>query len=197
MNINDSLVQILVAGGGATVVCGLILGSLWKISMNALLEKFKHSQVEALEHLKNDLAQSALRTSRYEGAQFGAYQETWDLLVDLQLAAERLWGSATQRNVEEFGRHFEAVRKAVYGSKVLFDETHQAALENLVDEFRDFYDGKQGLLELRRRNTPDDAAIAALIARNGEVLRHFSKVIDEVAVSYKNKMRGAHVIDNA
>ena len=190
MNINDSLIQILIAAGGASVVCGIIFASLWKMIMNALFEKFKHSQVEALEHLKNDLAQSTLRTSRYEGAQFGAYQEAWDLLIDLQLAADRLWDRATQRNVEEFGRHFEAIRKAVYGGKVYFDEPHQAALEGLVDEFREFYDGKQGLLALRRQHTPDNSAIAALIARNGKVRQRYSKVIDEVAVSYRDKMRG-------
>ncbi len=128
MNIND----ILIATGGASVVVGLIIASLWKFGTNVLLERFKRSQADALEHLKDDLVQSAQRTSRYEGVQFGVYQETWELLIDLQMAADRLWQRATERNVEEFGRHFEAIRKAVYGSKVFFEESHQAALADLL-----------------------------------------------------------------
>src|SRR6266566_7287471 len=116
MTISDQLFTILVAGGGATVVCAGIMAGLWKLSTDALLEKLKHSQSEALEQLKDSLALASARTTRYEGAQFGAYQEIWDTLCDLRVAADRLWERATQRNIDEFGRHFEAVRRLVYGS---------------------------------------------------------------------------------
>lgn len=190
MTFSDSLFQILIAGGGAAVVSAAIILGLWKLSTNALLEKFKHSQVEELERLKDDLTRSSARASRYEGAQFGAYQEIWDTLCDLRLAADRLWDRATPRNVKEFGRHFEAVRRIVYGSEVLIEDPHLATLRTLIDDFREFYDGKGGVLELRRQQPPDEAAIDSLIARNGQVRQRFAATLENLSASLKAQMRG-------
>src|SRR2546426_10785487 len=138
MNISDQLFQIIIAGGGAAVICGGIMTGLSKLTTDALLERFKLSQSQTLEQFKDALARSAARTARYEGAQFGAYQDIWDTLCDLRLAADRLWDRATQRNIDEFGRHFEAVRRLVYGGEILIENPHLATLRQLIADFREF-----------------------------------------------------------
>lgn len=188
MTISENVYQILIAGGGAAIVCGGIIISLWKLSTAALLEKLKHSQTE-LERLKDELSRSALRASRYGGAQFGAYQEIWDTLCDLRLAADRLWDRATPRNVEEFGRHFQAVRRVVYGREVLIEEPHLATLRRLVDAFREFYDGKEGLLELRRQVPPNQEAIVRLIDRNGQVRKSFAATLEALSTNLRAHLR--------
>lgn len=189
MTVGDNLYQIIIAGGGAAIVCGAIIISLWKLSTSALLEKLKHSQTQALEQLKDELSRSALRASRYEGAQFGAYQEIWDTLCDLRVAADRLWDRATPRNVEEFGRHFQAVRRVVYGGEILIEEPHLTALRRLVDDFREFYDGKEGLLELRKQVPPNQEAIARLIDRNGQVRERFAATLEALSSVMRAHLR--------
>lgn len=186
--LSDNLYQILLAGGGVFIVCSVIFATLWKLSMDALLEKFKNSQAEAMERLKNDLAQSTARVNRYEGARFGAFQEIWDSLSDLRLSADRLWEHATQRNVDEFGRHFEAVRRMLYGREVLLPEPHLSKLRTLIDQFREFYDGKQGLLDIRRTRPNDAAAVATLIARNGRVRIGFTESLDLLAGTIRSQI---------
>ncbi|MGH7886414.1 MAG: hypothetical protein ACREPG_00990 [Candidatus Binatia bacterium] len=188
--LSENLYQILLAGGGAFVVCAAIFAALWKLSMDAILEKFKSSQAEAMERLKNDLAQSTARVNRYEDARFGAYQEIWDALSDLRLSADRLWERATQRNVDEFGRHFEAVRRMLYGREVLIPEPHLGTLRGLIYQFRDFYDGKQGLLSIRRTRPHDEEAVATLIACNGRVRIGFNDTLGQLAGTIRNQQAG-------
>jgi hypothetical protein len=185
--VSENLYQILAAGGGAILVCAGIFAALWKLSLDAALERFKRTQAEALEHLKNDLAQSAARVNRYEEARFGAYQEIWDVLSDLRLAADRLWDRATHRNVNEFGRHFEAVRRMLYGREVLLPEPHLTTLKRVIDQFRDFYDGKQGLLEVRATLPVDEQAVARLIERNGQVRMGFHETLERLANTIRNQ----------
>ena len=156
--------------------------------MDALLEKFKSSQAQAMERLKNDLAQSTARMNRYEDAQFGAYQEIWDALSDLRLSADRLWERATRRNVDEFGRHFEAVRRMLYGREVLLPKPYLGTLQGLIDQFRDFYDGKQGLLDIRRTRPNDEEAVATLIASNRLIRVGFNETLGQLAGTIRNQL---------
>ena len=98
-----SISETIVAAGGSTVIVLGIVGGLWRLAEKSLVEKVKHGFAEDLELLKTELARSGTRTDRYEAAQFGVYQELWDSLADLSIAADRLWEAATERNLDDFG----------------------------------------------------------------------------------------------
>ena len=74
------------------------------------------SQAKEIERLKNRsealklLAQAALMWCSIPVA----FQEIWETFADLRVAADRLWGRATERNVEEFGRRLEGVKRVIY-----------------------------------------------------------------------------------
>ncbi|GEM_PF-6966773 len=179
--VSENLSQILIASGGAFVVCAAIFASLWKLAMDATLEKFKCSQAEAIERLKIDLAQSIARAARLEDAQFGAYREIFEVLSDLRLSADRLWDLVTQRNVNEFGRHLEAVRKMLYGKELILPQPQLGKLQELINQFEEFYKGKQGLLEIYESNRSSDSdSIARLIAHNKSVRDEFNVTVTEL-----------------
>lgn len=187
-----ALESFLLAAGGAATAVVLVGGALWKFGSAAVLGRFKAMQDEQLERLKAELAQSATRTVRFENQQFGKYQEVWDMLADLRLAGDRLWDRATSRNVQAFGRAFDDVRKHVYGSQPLLEGRHLTRLQALIDQFRDFYSGKEGLVDLRNSGAPEEA-ILARIQENGQIRSEYEAVLSEIAADFRDQMRGPSV----
>src|SRR3989304_1221225 len=113
MQLQDTLYEMLLTAGGTAVVCGALVASLWRVFTSSLLEKFKSSQAQQLEEFKSAQARpreqfrsevqlNAARVARYDTHQFGVYQEVWDKLADLRVAADRLWDRASDRNIQEF-----------------------------------------------------------------------------------------------
>ena len=130
-----SIKDIIVAAGGSTVVVLAIVVALWKLTEKSIVERVKHGFAEDLEVFKNQLARSGARHDRYEAAQFGIYQELWDSLADLSIAADRLWEGATQRNLTEFGRRLENAEESVFHHRLLLEVNHREELEDLLDRF--------------------------------------------------------------
>jgi hypothetical protein len=190
LSMTDSLFTILVAGGGAAVVCGGILLGLWKLTTDSLLERFRQSQAEELERLKTELGLGAARASRLETAQFGAFQEIWDTLADLRIAANRLWQDASRRNIDGFGHRLEQARRIIYGSQLVIDGGDLRRLRGIIHELEYFYQGKEGLLELRQAPTLDNAAVAERIEQNGQLRARFLDAVEELRVSLHAQMRG-------
>ena len=189
---SDTLFGILIGAGGSTVVCAAIFASLWKLTMEAALERFKRAQAETLEQFKAELQTEAGRISRFEDAQFGALQEIWETLADLQVGADRLWERATKRNVEEFGRRLEAARTAVYGNQLVVDTRHLQRLRDAIDDFERFYQGKQGLLEMRRQDPADLTALESRITENKRLRDHYSKILQELRGAIRRDIRPGH-----
>ncbi|MDB4877626.1 MAG: hypothetical protein JWM41_4072 [Gemmatimonadetes bacterium] len=189
---SDNVFAILIAAGGATAVCAAVFAALWKLTIDATIERFKRSQSEALEEFKSDLEASAARASRFEEAQFGAFQEIWEALADLRVAADRLWDRATRQRVDEFGRRLEAAQTALYGNQLVIDTRHLLGLRDAIGDFEQFYRGKEGLLELRATNPANLAAIEARIEENGRLREHYSTILDDLRGAIRRDIRPGH-----
>lgn len=181
--------QVLLAGGGAAVICGAILVTLWKLGIDSLLERLKQSQAESLERLKAELELGAARAGRFETAQFGAFQEIWDRLADLRIASNRLWQNASHRNIEDFGLRLEEARRTVYGSQLVIDGDDLRRLRTILHELESFYEGKEGLLQLRQTTPRDRAAIEHRIQENGHLRARFLDAVEDLRSSLQSQMR--------
>jgi hypothetical protein len=194
--VTDNLFAILMGAGGAAIVSAAVFAALWKLMMNATLERFKRSQSEALEKFKANLQADAAKASRFENAQFGAFQEIWETLADLRVSADRLWDRATKRNVEGFGRRLEEARGVVYGNQLVIDTVHLHQLREAISDFEEFYRGKQGLLELRARNPADLRVIEGRIAENRRLRDHYSSLLDDLRGAIRRQIRPGHGLVN-
>jgi hypothetical protein len=187
---SDTLYAVLMAAGGATVVCCAVFASLWKLGMDSLLERFKRSQAEELERLKAYLGVDMARASRFETAQFGAFQEIWNTLADLRIAANRLWEHSSQENLDEFGHHLETARRVIYSTQLVIDRSILNDLRGTIHAFEDFYGGKEGLVQLRQRHQHDIKAIARRIDQNAHLRSRFIEAVDALRASLHEQMRG-------
>jgi hypothetical protein len=185
MNIKD----IMVAAGGSTVIVVSIVVAIWKLTEKSIVERVKHGFAEEMEVLKNQLARSGVRIDRYEAAQFGIYQELWDSLADLKIAADRLWEAATQRNLDEFGRRLENAENSVLRHQLLLELNHREELGHLLKRFHEFYDGKEGLIIMRRAEPHDQQLVQKVIVRSERIKNEFSGLVDSIGTSFQNQMR--------
>ena len=185
MNIRDT---IIAAGGSTVLVLGAI-GALWKLAEKSIVEKVKHGFAEDLEVLKNQLARSGARTDRYEAAQFGIYQELWDSLVDLSIAADRLWEAATERNLDEFERRLQNAGDSVFRHRPLLEANHRQELERLLYRLKDFYDGKEGLIRLRQHEPHNQELIQYVIIENERIKNEFTGLVDSIGKSFQKQLR--------
>ena len=124
-----------------------------------------------------------------EAAQFGIYQELWDSLADLSIAADRLWEGATQRNLTEFGRRLENAEETVLHHRLLLEVNHREELEDLLDRFHEFYEGKEGLIRLRRVEPHNQELVQEVIIRNERIKNEFSGLVDSIGRSFQTQLR--------
>ena len=186
----DSIVQIILAAGGSTVVVLAVIAAVWKLTEKSIIEKIKHGFAEDLEILKSELMRSGERTNRYESAQFGKYQELWDSLGYLSDAAERLWQAATPQNLDEFDRQLQNAHRMVFNNRILLDENHLEDLDDALERFHEFYEGKQGLMELLRTEPNDSDLIKQGISRNEQIKNEFSDLVEAIGNSFRRNLRG-------
>jgi hypothetical protein len=177
------------AAGGSAVVSGALFATLWKFGLDSVLERFKKSQAEELERLKAYIGLDVARATRFETAQFGAYQEIWTSLAELRIAANRLWEHASQENLDDFGKYLGNARLVIYNTQLVIERSVVNDLRSAIHAFEDFYGGKEGLISLRQHGKKDSAAVAARIDENAHLRTHFGEIVEELRASLTRQMR--------
>ncbi len=200
--------SLLVAVGGASAV---ILGlSKWfgGVLADKLLEKDKAKYQQNLEDLKaryqaelektkNDLEKSKALFLRYSEHQFKLYNELWQSLIDLKFAAEDLWEKLDVNKLKSFSKQIRATKKVVEQNILLIEEEHYERLSDVLVDFEEFEFGKAKLGELRNRSAQefqeaniDHNQIRMTIQRNGEIKDEFTELLDELAITFRNQLKG-------
>lgn len=179
----DSIYQLISSAGGWPALVVAIIVGLAALARSGVLERFKGSQAENLARLEAKLE----REDTVRADQSEAYKEVWETLAGLRMAADALWANASGQNLVEFGERFREVRRLVYGREVLIEAPHLAELQRLIDQFREFYDGKEGLVELRRGGASPDE-VRNRIDQNGKLREEYATALDGVAADFRKRL---------
>lgn len=83
------------------------------------------------------------------------YDKLWNLLVDVQFAADELWKSATEDGIRDFSRIYREVLKEIRKNKYDLKSKHQVKLVELLHQFELYTDGKQLLVDTKKRKMED------------------------------------------
>jgi hypothetical protein len=196
ITLNDHTTQLILAAVGGAVVSGTVVGIIARWAANRRIRKLHRALSGAPQRTRKEQPKNAAPAPADAPAapppvrgptDFGEHQETWDRLCDLRLAMDRLWGRPTQRNVDEFSRHLEAVRAWAYERETGLEESRVSALRKQVDQLEAFRDNKHGLHDLMRQRPVDEAAVAALQDRYAEVRKQFIEEVESLPAVFKRK----------
>ena len=99
---------IITSIGGIGIVIIGISKYLGKIFADKYLERIKKDFEKEVEEYKTGLDIHKSVTLRYSDAQFEQYSKLWASLYDLKISADKLWESASDRNLESFARQLKS-----------------------------------------------------------------------------------------
>ena len=196
MTLNDHTTQLILAAVGGAVVSGTVVGIVARWAANRRIRKLGRALSATAKRTRKGQPKDGPPPPAAEApapppvrgpADFGEHQETWDRLCDLRVAMDRLWARPTQRNVDEFSRHLEAVRTWAYERETPLEESHVSTLRKQVDQLGAFRDNKGGLHDLTRQRPVDEAAVATLQDRYAEVRKQFVEEVESLPAVFKRR----------
>ncbi len=80
------------------------------------------------------------------------YNKLWQLLVELQFAADELWSNATEEGIANFISIYKEVFKEIRKEKYNLKLDHKRKLIELLHQFELYHDGKRLVVEKKKKN---------------------------------------------
>ena len=197
MNYNDifNVAAAILAsvGGSAIIIIGL---SSWlaKVWANRILEKDKLKYSSELEKIKAKLQKEnekqKLVFSIYFEGQFKIYNNLWLSLVNLENEVDKLWQSATNRNLSSFVKAIQKAKKQIKDSALLIEKEHYTQILENLKSFEDYQIGKETLIEKRNYDSISKNEIKDLISNNGTQREQITLFINDMLEKMRVQIGG-------
>src|SRR5206468_12029931 len=134
--------------------------------------------------------------SRFTHAQFDTYSEIWVSLQDLRQAGEELWEKATKPELMQFAQCLQDARGKVAKGAIFFHKGDYIELQNLLQQFSLFRDGKQDLIQYLEShpqmrdggNSNLDPHIVEQIAVNHRRLTNYIRLLERLRETYYERL---------
>lgn len=148
-----------------------------------------------IARFRNELDIIKESTLRYSGQQFQLYNDLWKSLCDLKSNADDLWSLANEENLRNFSQQLKTTIEKVEKSFLFIESSHYTSLLELLNEFKNYQDGKTMLVELymnprgtQRLSSEDE--INRLIDRNRNNRERYNHLVQDIGNNLKNQLRG-------
>ncbi len=130
---------------------------------------------------------------RLQESQFGLYQNLWKDLRKLRKAADRLWETANNENLEDFVSQLKATDEMVNNNSLLIEEEHLRELERIFSRFNNYMIGKRKLIDIyNQQNIHDNDVynnINNIINDNRILKNQYSALIGQIQQSFREQLR--------
>lgn len=151
------------------------------------LQTTRTQQEAQLEGFRTTLRQ-------YSANQFDVYRQLWESLCDLKVAADELWHSPTEEKVNAFSNDLTSAKRWLEKSSLLVEEEHYHRLNGILEEFTQFWYGKDLLVRLRH----DDSLSGPermeerrrIVSGNAHARESFGNALKELREYFQRHMRG-------
>jgi len=196
---NDVAFAIIGSVGGSAVVIAGLSSWLGKVWANRILEQDKKKYGEELELIKKqyEVHFDGLKAIllRYSENQFDIYRELWSSLCELKLTTDDLWTRATPDNVGRFSEQLNKSRFWLEKSSLFIEDEHYQTLRVVFDDFQNFLEGKESLVQLRSDPRITEQELLDLTREQVEQNRwhrdHFTETLNDLRGYFKEHIRGA------
>lgn len=192
---NEILHFFLVGVGGAGVV---ILGlSAWigKVLAEKLSEADKGRHARDLELYRAMIQQNNNQRQRISDATFNLYMDVYGRLQDVKTIADRLWDRASRDHLIAFISTLDNVRIAINRGRLILRPEHYQRLSELLTVFESYELGKKRLIDIRTEGEMDENLsidgeehVRSQIHQNAQAKEEYSKILDEVAVYFRQEI---------
>lgn len=85
--------------------------------------------------------------SRISKEQRNDYKKVWENLIDLEIAAEKMWHHAIKDNLDNFLKTFMDTRVSINKSGIFLKSKHHEKIQDLFEAFQIYSDGKNLLIK--------------------------------------------------
>jgi hypothetical protein len=176
---------------------GFLAGSaFWSLLGKYLMQKDQQIFAEKLELTKAELEGIKSTLRQYSEGQFDEYRDLWSALCDLKVAADDLWNAATPSKADAFLDKLSETRLSLEKSSLLVEREHYQRLTNLLNQFNEFWHGKQALIDLRLLEDEDQRVLQdrrrQIVEGNGFLVNEYSQTLDELRGYFQAHLRGAN-----
>lgn len=176
-------------GGIGIIIIGLSK-YLGKIFADKYLEKIKKDFEKEVEDYKTGLDIHKSVTLRYSDAQFEQYSKLWASLYDLKISADKLWESASDRNLETFTRQLKSSKIQIEKAGLFIEDADYENLLEILNHFLEYEIGKEKLIKYRRNNYIDTHQIEQLINENRERKSSYDTLILKIKHNLRSQIKG-------
>ena len=126
--------------------------------------------------------------NRFTDAQFETYKNVWIALQEVRNAGDALWAKASRKNLDSFIKILNFAKRKISESSIFFERTDYEQLNLLLEEFLEFANGKEGLIELLYYEDINSSNIRKQIKKNEYHLKEYSKILDSVRENYHDQL---------
>jgi hypothetical protein len=162
---------------------GFLAGSaFWSLLGKYLMQKDQQIFAEKLELTKAELEGIKSTLRQYSEGQFDEYRD--------------LWNAATPSKADAFLDKLSETRLSLEKSSLLVEREHYQRLTNLLNQFNEFWHGKQALIDLRLLEDEDQRILQdrrrQIVEGNGFLVNEYSQTLDELRGYFQAHLRGAN-----
>lgn len=178
-------------GGIGLIIIGLSK-YLGKIFADKYIEKIKKDFEKEVEDHKTKLDIYKTVSLRYSNAQFELYSKMCASLYELKTSADKLWKSATDRNLEVFTAQLKNTKNQIENAGLFIEDHDYVNIMKILNHFLDYEIGKEKLIRYRRGSHVSEYQIQELINGNREKKTSYDTLILKIKKDLRNQIRGEH-----
>jgi hypothetical protein len=121
---------------------------------------------------------------------FEQYSKLWASLYDLKISADKLWESASDRNLETFTRQLKNTKIQIEKAGLFIEDADYENLLQILNHFLEYEIGKEKLIKFRRNNYVDTHQIEQLINANRERKSNYDNLIIKIKHNLRSQIKG-------
>jgi hypothetical protein len=136
----------------------------------------------------------SIRRSKFEDAQFDAYNNTWKSLQALRLTGDDLWQQVSADSLLKFANQLRDTKRLVYEGELFFEPDDRAALLEVIKQLSDFQVGKQSVLDTSSKAETEEMLryfsndIQQQIVRNGKAKAEYERLLEQIGASFHRRL---------
>ncbi|MBA7704705.1 hypothetical protein ES703_113523 [subsurface metagenome] len=120
------------------------------------------------------------------------YNKLWQLLIELQFAADELWSNAPEEGITGFISIYKEVFKEIKKEKYNLKSDHKRKLVELLHQFELYHDGKSLVVNVKRNfpidkydknigEIPVKKVLGPIIENNRKIRDQYLKLLSEIS----------------